>query len=135
MEYFLRHGPLPPIGWIMDFAKCVLPAKEKNSATTLSEALATSQLSIIIVHFKVPSGQIGSAWEWCYWIGLEKDINRYCSLDYGSWDFVSKEFQTPAIQTKTEQHFGRFFHQGKVGQPKRRQYSLQSVIGKSRWLD
>ncbi len=26
---------------------------------------------------KVPSGQIGSAWEWYHWIGLEKDINRY----------------------------------------------------------
>ncbi len=26
---------------------------------------------------KVPSGQIGSAWEWYYWIGLQKDINRY----------------------------------------------------------
>ncbi len=26
---------------------------------------------------KVPSGQIRSAWEWCLWIGLEKDINRY----------------------------------------------------------
>jgi hypothetical protein len=26
---------------------------------------------------KVPSGQIGSAWESNQWIGLEKDINRY----------------------------------------------------------
>ncbi len=26
---------------------------------------------------KVPSGQIGSTWEWYHWIGLEKDINRY----------------------------------------------------------
>ncbi len=25
----------------------------------------------------VPSGQIGSAWEWYHWIGLEKDINRF----------------------------------------------------------
>ncbi len=29
---------------------------------------------------KVPSGQIGSAWEWYHWIGLEKDINRYSFL-------------------------------------------------------
>ncbi len=28
------------------------------------------------VSLKVPSGQIGSAWEWYQWIGLEKDINR-----------------------------------------------------------
>jgi len=26
---------------------------------------------------KVPSVQIGSAWEWYHWIGPEKDINRY----------------------------------------------------------
>ncbi len=26
---------------------------------------------------KVPSGQIGSAWESYHWIGLEKDINRH----------------------------------------------------------
>jgi hypothetical protein len=29
---------------------------------------------------KVPSGQIGSAWEWYHWIGLEKDINSYMFL-------------------------------------------------------
>jgi len=29
------------------------------------------------LNLKVPSGQIGSAWEWYHWIGLEKDINRY----------------------------------------------------------
>ena len=27
-------------------------------------------------HLKVPSGQIGSAWEWCHWKALQKDINR-----------------------------------------------------------
>ncbi len=26
---------------------------------------------------KVPSGQIGSTWEWYHWIGLERDINLY----------------------------------------------------------
>jgi hypothetical protein len=34
---------------------------------------------------------------------------------------VSKEFQHPAIQTKIEQHFGRFFHQIKVCHPTERQ--------------
>ncbi len=29
------------------------------------------------VLLKVPSSQIGSAWEWYHWIGLEKDINRF----------------------------------------------------------
>ncbi len=28
---------------------------------------------------KVPSGQIGSAWEWYNWIGLEKDIFKFWS--------------------------------------------------------
>ncbi len=27
--------------------------------------------------WKVPSGQIGSSWEWYHWIGLEKDINHF----------------------------------------------------------
>jgi hypothetical protein len=31
---------------------------------------------------------------------------------------VSKEFQHPAIQIKIDQHFGGFFHQIKVSQPK-----------------
>jgi hypothetical protein len=26
---------------------------------------------------KVPSGQIGSKWEWYHWKALEKDMNRY----------------------------------------------------------
>jgi hypothetical protein len=26
---------------------------------------------------KVPSGQIGSKWEWYHWKAFEKDINRY----------------------------------------------------------
>ncbi len=29
------------------------------------------------ISLKIPSGQIGSAWEWYHWIGLEKDINHY----------------------------------------------------------
>jgi hypothetical protein len=41
---------------------------------------------------------------------------------------VSKEFPHPAIQTKVKQHFGRFFHQIKVCQPKGRQESMQTVI-------
>jgi hypothetical protein len=48
---------------------------------------------------------------------------------------VSKEFQHPAIQTKTEQHFGRFFHQIKVRQPIGRQDFMQTVIRTSRRLD
>jgi len=41
---------------------------------------------------------------------------------------MSKEFQHPAIQTKIEQHFGRFFHQIKVCRPIERQDSMQTVI-------
>jgi hypothetical protein len=48
---------------------------------------------------------------------------------------LSKEFQHPAIQTKVEQHFGRFFHQIKVRQPIGRQDSTQTVIRTSRRLD
>jgi hypothetical protein len=48
---------------------------------------------------------------------------------------VNKEFQHPAIQTKTEQHFGGFFHQIKVRQPIGRQDSMQTVIQTSGRLD
>jgi hypothetical protein len=48
---------------------------------------------------------------------------------------VIKEFQHPAIQTKIEQHFGGFFHQGKVRQPIGRQDDMQTVIQTSRRLD
>ncbi len=33
-----------------------------------------------INNLKVRSGQIGSAWEWYHWIGIEKNINRYMFL-------------------------------------------------------
>jgi hypothetical protein len=50
---------------------------------------------------------------------------------------VCKEFQHPAIQTKTEKHFGGLFHQIKVCQPIGRQDSMQTVVQTSRiqWLD
>jgi hypothetical protein len=41
---------------------------------------------------------------------------------------VSKEFQHPTIQTKIEQHFGKFCHQMKVRLPIGRQDSMQTVI-------
>ena len=37
---------------------------------------------------KVPSGQIGSAWEWYHWIGLEKDINRYMFFIFYFWSWI-----------------------------------------------
>ncbi len=33
--------------------------------------------SIVLPQLKVPSGQIGSTWEWYHWIGIEKNINSY----------------------------------------------------------
>jgi hypothetical protein len=48
---------------------------------------------------------------------------------------VSKEFQHTTIQTKMEQHFGRFFHQIKVRQPIGRPDSMQTMIRTNRRLD
>jgi hypothetical protein len=42
---------------------------------------------------------------------------------------MSKEFQHPTIKTKIEQHFGGFFHQIKVRQPRERQGSMQTEDG------
>jgi hypothetical protein len=48
---------------------------------------------------------------------------------------VSKEFHHPAIQTKIEQHFGRFFHQIKMRQPIEGQDSMQTVSELARdWI-
>ncbi len=40
------------------------------------------------VPLKVQSGQIGSAWEWYYWIGLKKDINCYMVLIFLFWSWI-----------------------------------------------
>ncbi len=42
-----------------------------------------------VFYLKVPSGQIGSTWEWYHWISLEKDINHYRFLifKFYSWIF------------------------------------------------
>ncbi len=49
---------------------------------TAAMAAAGADAAVVITpsYFKVPSGQIGSAWEWYHWIGLEKNINRYMFL-------------------------------------------------------
>ncbi len=50
---------------------------------------------ILSRNLKVPSGQIGSSWEWNHWIGIEKDINRYrFSIFYFSFEYL-KRFQSP----------------------------------------
>jgi hypothetical protein len=48
---------------------------------------------------------------------------------------IFEEFQHPAIQTKIVQHFGGFFHQLKVCQPKGKKDSIKIAIPTSRRLD
>jgi hypothetical protein len=58
-------------------------------------------------------------------------------LFFGGW-LVSRlfeEFQHPAIQTKTVQHFGRFFRQIKVREPIGRKDFIQIVCRRSRRLE
>ena len=52
----------------------------------------TTFLFIIVLlrSLKVPSGQIGSAWECYHWIGLEKDINRSMFLIFQFWSWIIK---------------------------------------------
>ncbi len=51
--------------------------------------LSSSPLTLRNMFLKVPSGQIGSAWEWYHWIGLEKDINcyRFLIFKFQFWMF------------------------------------------------
>jgi hypothetical protein len=48
---------------------------------------------------------------------------------------IFEENQQSAIQTKIEQHFGRFFQQIKVRQPIGRKDSKQAMISTRRMLD
>ncbi len=53
-------------------------------------------------YLKVPSGQIGSAWEWYHWIGLEKDINRYTVFWFFNFDleFLKRLQSSGPLHTK-----------------------------------
>jgi len=48
---------------------------------------------------------------------------------------IFEEFQHPAVQPKTVQHFGGFFHQIKVRKPIGRKDSIQTVIQTSKRLE
>jgi hypothetical protein len=77
---------------------------------TAAMAAAGADAAVVITpsYFKVPFGQIGSAWEWHHWIGLEKNINRYMFFDFFNsllniWKdfkvlnrFIQKWIQPPA---------------------------------------
>ncbi len=41
-----------------------------------------------VAFLKVPSGQIGSAWEWYHWKALLNDINRYLFLIFNFWSCI-----------------------------------------------
>ncbi len=41
-----------------------------------------------VPYIKVPSGQIGFAWEWYHWKALSKDINRYMFLILNFWSWI-----------------------------------------------
>jgi hypothetical protein len=51
-------------------------------STNLRMELQQATKRKIIKYLKVPSGQIGSTWEWYHWIGLEKDINRFWFFNF-----------------------------------------------------
>jgi hypothetical protein len=57
----------------------------------------------------------------------KKKMRERLQLFFGL-QLVSKQFQHPIIQTKIEQHFGRYFHQIKVRQPIGRQDSMQTMV-------
>ncbi len=50
---------------------------------------------------KVPSGQIGSAWEWYHWISLKKDINRYMFLIFNfDLEYLRRVQSSEPLHTK-----------------------------------
>ena len=50
--------------------------------------IALSIRLIAVYSLKVPSGQIGSAWEWYHWKALLKDINRFMFLIFYFWSWI-----------------------------------------------
>ncbi len=51
-----------------------------KSATALYLFYLYMNFKLLRFSIRVPSGQIGSKWEWYHWKALEKDINRYMFL-------------------------------------------------------
>ncbi len=63
--------------------------KFKNVTSKIVKILTESfNLAKWIANLKVPSGHIGSAWEWHHWIGLKKDINRYSFWFVKFWSWI-----------------------------------------------
>jgi hypothetical protein len=58
--------------------------------------------SSLSVTLKVPSGQIGSAWEWYNWIGLKKDINHAICFWFFNFDleYLRRVQISEPLQTK-----------------------------------
>ncbi len=56
----------------------------QESRNYLSATFDRTRVAIL----KVPSGQIGSKWEWYHWKALEKDINRYKFLIFYSRSWI-----------------------------------------------
>ncbi len=46
------------------------------------------QTKFFLVILNVLSSQIGSAWEWYHWIGLEKNINFYRFFIFHFWSWI-----------------------------------------------
>ncbi len=88
-------------------------AKESTAILILILALPSHKLITYISTFsfskkffcylKVPSGQIGSSWDWYHWIGLEKDINRYRFLIFFSkisFEYLKRLQSSEPLHTK-----------------------------------
>ncbi len=89
--------PQPPI-WA-ELTTCPLPHIQKfenKSLRILLISLFRLYWSPFLLHqsrskycrLKVPSGQIGSTWEWYHWIGLKKNFNRYMFLIFYFWSWI-----------------------------------------------
>ncbi len=92
----------------------------------------------VFYFLKVPSGRIGSAWEWYHWIGLGKDINGYRFFYHKYLSrFMQNEFNLLLVWVTVcmcsnrnpnlkKQHFGEFFHQSASANRKTGFYAPQA---------
>ncbi len=84
---------------------CLIVRILKITFSNMWTIYENSNLFMLKTNLKVPSGQIGCAWECYHLIGLEKDINRnrFFIFYFWSWwefkvlsHFMQKLFQPPA---------------------------------------
>ncbi len=96
VQWFNEHISISLCGCVMEPSLRTQErelCEERQASSLLREEQSQAKkiyMYIISLPLKVTSGQIGSAWEWYNWIGLEKDINCNRIFLFSFWSWICK---------------------------------------------